>query len=192
MIKPLALNILDIVQNSIEAKASEISIEIFKSKSRDRLSLTVEDNGSSFKNELSECFSGKIVKSKRAGHASMELSMVEQHTNLVGGDLTIKPKAEAGKTVNATFPLSHLETHPLGDIAGIMTIFIAANPGINFHYIYKTDTGEFRFSSEETKELFEVDTLNDYSLLNKIGILLNDNLMRFLCMAEIEYTNKAS
>lgn len=53
---------------------------------------------------------------------------------------------------------------------------IAANPKINFIYRHITEKGEFRFSSAETKEFLEVDTLYDCVLLGDIGCMISENL----------------
>ena len=53
---------------------------------------------------------------------------------------------------------------------------MASNPVINFIYTHKTDNGEYRFSSKETKEYLEVETLNEMYLLEEIGWMIGENL----------------
>ena len=52
--KQLSLNILDIVQNSIRAKADEISVEINESAQTDIYRIIIKDNGSGIPAEILE------------------------------------------------------------------------------------------------------------------------------------------
>lgn len=60
--------------------------------------------------------------------------------------------------------------------AEVMTILMSANPEIDFLYSHKTDKGEYRFSSKETKEFLRIDNFNDYQLLEDIKEMINQNL----------------
>ena len=53
---------------------------------------------------------------------------------------------------------------------------MASNQDINFIYTHKTEYGEYRFSSEETKEYLEVAALNEMNLLEEIGWMIGENL----------------
>jgi hypothetical protein len=65
---------------------------------------------------------------------------------------------------------------PPGDPAGIMTILMSANPGIDFLYTHKTDTGEYSFSSREVREYLGIEDFSDVSLLSDIKEMLRNNL----------------
>jgi hypothetical protein len=58
-----------------------------------------------------------------------------------------------------------------------MMILIASNPEIDFTYIHRTDKGEYRFNTGETKQFLETDTLNDRILLEDIKGMINENLI---------------
>lgn len=174
--KTLALNVLDIVQNSIKALATRISVEISESRSGDKLKIMVVDNGVGISSNMLEKVTDPFVTSRTTRNIGMGLPLLKYHANLTGGDLTIESVEKKGTTVIATFGLSHLDRQPLGDIAGVMTILIAANPQIDFIYRHKTDSGEYEFSTKETKEFLETETLNEYNLLNMIGMMISENL----------------
>ena len=171
--KTLALNILDIVQNSISAKADEISIEVNESKSENRLLIRVRDNGAGINEEILP-----VVTDPFLG-----FPLLKYHANLTGGDFDIFSEEKKGTVVTATFSLLHLDRQPLGDIEGVLTILIGANPEINFNYYHITDDGEYRFSTRETKEYLGIETMKGYELLNMIGTMINENL-RNICVTD--------
>ncbi len=182
--KTLSLNILDIVQNSIRAKATEISIVINESKSEDLFIIKIQDNGLGIKAEMLGKITDPFVTTRTTRNIGMGLSLLKYHANLTGGDLNISSEVNKGTTVVASFSLSHFDRQPLGDISGVLTILIAANPGIEFNYIHKTDTGEYSFSTKETKEFLEIGILNGYELLNMIGTMISSNLKE-ICVSGI-------
>ena len=62
--KTLSLNILDIVQNSIRAKADEISIEIDESATSDHYQIIITDNGTGIPGEILENVTDPFVTTR--------------------------------------------------------------------------------------------------------------------------------
>lgn len=172
----LSLNILDIIQNSIRAKASRISIGITESKKTDKMEILITDNGSGIPSELLSKVTDPFVTTRKTRKLGMGLPLLKFHANLTGGDLSISSKEGKGTRVKAGFTLSHVDRQPLGDIAGVIAIMITANPDIDFVYKHKTDSGEYLFSSKETKEYLGISGFNDCELLNDIKSMINSNL----------------
>jgi hypothetical protein len=174
--KTLSLNILDIVQNSIRAQAEEISISIDESKRADRYLITITDNGNGIPEEMLRNVTDPFVTTRTRRKMGLGLALLKYHAELAGGGLEIISKTGNGTIVKASFSNGHIDRQPLGDIAGVLMILIASNPDINFTYLHQTDKGEYRFSTIETKEFLETDTLNDRSLLEGIKGMINENL----------------
>jgi hypothetical protein len=172
----LALHILDIVQNSIRANASEIAVDISESKKNDILDIRISDNGKGMPAELLSRVTDPFVTTRTTRKIGMGLSLFKYQANLAGGDLSIESGEGKGTTVNVTFRIGHVDRQPLGDIAGVMTILMSANPEISFLYAHKTDTGEYRFSSMKTKEYLGIENFNDSYLLSDIKEMINENL----------------
>jgi len=174
--KTLALNILDIVQNSVRAKATEISIEIIESAVSDLLQILITDNGNGIPGTMLKNVTDPFVTSRTKRKIGLGLPLLKQHAELAGGSLKIESEADNGTKVIAQFSLKHIDRQPMGDITGVLKILITANPDINFIYSHVTDNGEFRFSSQETKEYLEVDSLCNSSLMPDIGNMIKANL----------------
>lgn len=174
--KELSLNILDIVQNSIRAKADEISIEIIELPSSDQYRIIIIDNGTGIPEELLETVTDPFVTTRTKRRMGLGLPLLKYHAELTGGNLVVRPGRCGGTEVKASFSCGHIDRQPLGDIAGVIVMLIASNEHINFIYYHMTEKGEYDFSTEEVKEYLEVETLNDRLLLNDLRSVINENL----------------
>jgi hypothetical protein len=174
--KSLSLNILDIVQNSIRAKADDIRIRIFESVTDNIYRITIEDNGTGIPVEIIGNVTDPFVTTRTKRKIGMGLPLLKYHAELTGGGLSIKSHQGEGTEVIATFSFSHLDRQPLGDITGVLIILIAANPGVDFMYCHTTDKGGYVFSTRETKEYLGIDILYGKTLLDDIGGMVAENL----------------
>lgn len=174
--KTLSLNILDIVQNSIRAEADTITIKIDESATKDRYLMVITDNGKGIPGAILENVTDPFVTTRTRRRFGLGLPLLKYHAEITGGGIEIASEPGKGTSIRALFSNSHIDRQPLGDIPGVLTILIAANPGINFIYYHSTDSGEYRFNTCETKEYLEVDSLNDRNLLEDIKTMINENL----------------
>jgi len=174
--KELSLNILDIVQNSIRAKADEISIEIMELESSDLYRIIIIDNGTGIPDEILDTVTDPFLTTRTKRKMGLGLPLLKYHAELTGGNLAIKPGICRGTEVKATFSCKHIDRQPLGDIAGVIVMLIASNAQISFIYYHITEKGEYIFSTKEIKEYLEVESLSDRVLLNDLRSIINENL----------------
>lgn len=174
--KSLSLNILDIVQNSIRALATEISVEIAESVHDDFYRISITDNGSGIPSDILEKVTDPFVTTRTKRRMGLGLPLLKYHAELTGGKLDIFSEHEKGTKITASFSNTHLDRQPLGDIAGVLMILIAANQGIEFTYKHSTDKGEYFFSSAETKQYLGVESLYEHDLLKDLENIINENL----------------
>jgi hypothetical protein len=174
--KTLALNILDIVQNSIRAKADQVSISITESVTDDLYQICIGDNGTGIPKEILNNVTNPFVTTRTRRRMGLGLPLLKYHAEITGGSLEIISEENGGTFVKADFSHSHIDRQPLGDIAGVIRILIASNPGIEFCYNHKTDTGSYCFSTKDTKEALETEELTCQALLQDIREMINYNL----------------
>lgn len=174
--KELSLNILDIVQNSVRARANEISIEVKESIKSDLYHIVITDNGNGIPDEILKNVTDPFVTTRTKRKMGLGLPLLKYHAELTGGGLVVNSRLGKGTEVKATFFYSHIDRQPLGDITGVLTVLLASNREINFIYRHITDKGEYLFSSKETKEYLETNSLTDISLLKQIGSMIKENL----------------
>ncbi len=148
----LSLHILDIVENSISARARKIEIKIVEDMKEDLLAIEITDDGKgmnedTLKNVLDPFFTTKAKK--RVG---LGLPLFAQSARETGGDIRIESKPGEGTRIRATFGLSHIDRRPIGDICESLKVLIVANPDINFVYEYQKDGAGYRLDTMEIEK----------------------------------------
>ena len=174
--KELALHIMDLAQNSIRAKATEIDISMRESKKNNRLVIEISDNGKGIPEDILTKITDPYTTSRTTRKVGMGLPLLRHHVELTGGSLGIYSRLGRGTRVEAIFVKDHIDLQPMGDLPGVIRLLLAANPEIDFTYSHETDEGKYVFSSTKVKEVLEIENFNDFSLLEQIKELLIENL----------------
>ncbi len=174
--KEIALHILDIVQNSIQAKADLIDIQIEENFKRNCITVKICDNGCGIPDYILPIVTDPYTTSRKTRKVGLGLALLKHHAEAAEGYLDIHSEKGKGTRIEALFTKDHIDRQPLGDIAGVIKILLVANPEIEFVYRHFTDMGEFKFSSAETKKVLEVRNFNEYTLSEQIKVLINENL----------------
>ncbi len=111
--------IADIVQNSLEAGADRVGLEIGTGGSN--IEVTVSDNGKGMEPAVlaaaRDPFWSEPGKHD-ARRVGLGLPFLQQVADATGGRLTVETAAGAGTTVAFCLPAAHWDTPPLGDIPG--------------------------------------------------------------------------
>jgi hypothetical protein len=175
--KTLALNILDIAQNSIRAGADEISISITESDKDNLYQIIINDNGKGIPPQMLANVTDPFVTTRVTRRMGMGLALLKYHSELAGGNIEVISEEGKGTKVKSVMSFGHIDRQPLGDITGVLRILMASNQEINFTYRHITESGEFRFSTDETKKFLEVDKLYDTDLLDDINAMIYENLL---------------
>ncbi|MHC4635752.1 MAG: ATP-binding protein [Planctomycetota bacterium] len=149
----LSLHILDIAENGVRAGGKKIMIELLEDKSRDRLSLSIEDNGKGMDRKTMDRAVDPFFTTKDSKKAGLGLALLSQAARQAGGELKIDSKEGKGTKVTAVFQLSHPDMKPIGDIYATMITLVAGNPSTQFILDYKKGDYSYHFdSSEKQKE----------------------------------------
>lgn len=130
--RELSLNVLDIAQNSIAARASLVTLTAEEDAEADRLTLRVEDNGCGMTPEQVEKVSDPFYTTRTTRPVGMGIPLFRMAAEAAGGGLTIASELGKGTAVAATFGLSHIDRLPLGDLCGTVSALIRLNPDIDF------------------------------------------------------------
>lgn len=133
----LSLHILDIVENSIEAKASKIEIIINEDVKRDLLTIKIKDNGKGMNEETVKKVLDPFFTTRTTRRVGLGLSLLAQATKESNGNFEIESKVGKGTEIKATFQYSHIDCKPIGNIKDTLTTLLVAHPEIDFKYEYK-------------------------------------------------------
>jgi len=149
----IALHILDIIENSISAKASLVKVIIEIDEKRDLLNILIEDNGKGMeKEEVKKAMNPFYTsKDKKVG---LGIPLFAQVAEACGGYLRIESERGKGTKVSVTMKLNHIDRPPLGDLASTFFTTILGHPNVDFLIEVKRDEREVRIDTREIKEIF--------------------------------------
>lgn len=168
--KELSLNILDIAQNSIKAKA--VHVEITLEQRGDWLTITIADDGTGMSPEFAQEAANPFTTTRTTRKVGMGLPLFKLAAEQTGGTFSLSSRQAAhegddhGTTVTATFNTAHVDCEPLGDITETILTLIQGNPDLSLTYLYRKDGDELRLSTDEMREI-----LGDDVQLNSPDVL---------------------
>ncbi len=137
----LSLHILDIVENSLRAKAKNIEIKLTQNETQDTLILEVADDGEGMDEEAAIRSKDPFYTTKASKKVGLGLSFLAQSAEEADGTLEIESAKGRGSKVTATFRLSHIDRKPLGDFEETLKCLTATHPEVNFRFQYVVTNG---------------------------------------------------
>jgi hypothetical protein len=149
----LSMHILDIVQNSLAAQASQVDIRIREDLGKDLLILEVEDNGRGMSPELTQRVTDPFYTSRTTREVGLGLPLLKLAAERCGGRLEVQSQEGKGTRVSATFGLDHFDRAPLGDMGETLAVLICGNPGVDFLYEHGVDGQTYRLATREMREI---------------------------------------
>ena len=174
--KTISDHILDIVQNSVRAKATLIEIIVEEDKKNDLCALKIKDNGCGMEEEILRKATNPFFTSRNTRKVGLGLSLLKQNAEQAGGSFQIYSEPQKGTELKAEFRLSNIDRQPLGDIWDTYFFTMLSNPEIDLVYSHKTNKGDFRFSSFEIKEMLGDVSLQQKEIKEAITDLIKNNL----------------
>ena len=149
----ISLNVMDIVQNSIKAKANHIMISININTNENFLNVTIEDNGKGMSKEQLKKVNDPFYSTRTTRKVGLGIPFFKHAVECTGGRFQVDSFLGQGTIIFANLVLSHIDRMPLGDIVSTIHLLITMNPNINFIYKYKLNNKEF---SLDTNDLHDI------------------------------------
>ena len=175
--KDLSMHIMDILQNSTRAKATEITLEVLLDSAQDTLTLVFKDNGCGMSEETVQKVIDPFYTSRTTRKVGLGLPLLKQNSEMTGGSMTIQSKEGVGTTVTAVFGLTHLDTPPMGDLAGTIVLTISAYPDIRFIFHYKRDDEvDYVLDTDEVYEILDGVPINDPDVIASLKEMVEENI----------------
>jgi anti-sigma regulatory factor (Ser/Thr protein kinase) len=167
--RELSLHILDLARNSIEAGATELTIEIAEQPAEDQLRVVVRDNGRGMDEETLRRATDAFYTSRTTRRQGLGLPLFQAMCERSEGAMEIESAPGQGTTVRARVRLSHLDRPPLGDMGGVMQALTCEADRVHLLYRHEVAGASFELDSAELqRELGEVKA-TDPAVLHWIG-----------------------
>lgn len=175
--KDLSMHIMDILQNSTRAKATEITLEVLEDSAKDTLTLIFKDNGCGMDEEMVQKVINPFFTTRTTRKVGLGLPLLKQNTEMTGGSMVIDSKVGMGTTVTAVFGLTHLDTPPMGDLAGTVILTVSANPDIRFLFHFKRDEEvDYWLDTNEIYEILDGLSINDPDVIASLKEMVEENI----------------
>ena len=174
--RTLSEHILDIVQNSIAAKATLIEIIVKEDKKNDLYTLIIKDNGCGMSEEILKKATNPFFTSRVTRKVGLGLALLKHNAEQANGSFELNSEIEKGTVVKADFQLSNVDKPPLGDIWNTYYLTILSHAHLDINYLHKTEKGEFRIQSSEIMEMLGNVSLKQKEIKDAIIELIKNNL----------------
>jgi len=174
--KDLSSHILDIVQNSIRAKAALIKIEITELPERDRLIITISDDGKGMTKEQMHQATDPFYTSRTTRKVGLGLSLLKQNAEMTGGTFYLESEPGKGTKVTAEFGLSHFDRPVIGDLTGTLLLLICSAVNIEYVFQHQTPTGDFKLDTREIRQILGNVPVSNPEIRNFLKEMILENL----------------
>ncbi len=156
----LSLHILDIVENSVAARADKIEIRILEDKKKDLLSVEIIDNGIGMDKETQKKSIDPFYTTKTVRRFGFGLSLLREATKAANGHFSIQSKKGEGTRIKTDFQYSHIDRKPLGDIGQTIITIVIGNPEIDLIYMHKKNNQKYSLDTRKIKARLKETPLN--------------------------------
>jgi anti-sigma regulatory factor (Ser/Thr protein kinase) len=145
----LALHILDIAQNGLEAGASKIEIEIHEDLREDLLTIEVRDNGRGMDPETAAKAMNPFFTTRTTRRVGFGIPLMAAASKAAGGEFTIDSKPGSGTAILATFRHGHIDRAPLGDIEATLMVLFSGQPRKDVFFRHQVGERVFELDSRD-------------------------------------------
>ena len=159
--RDLSLHILDLMQNSIRAQATVVSLSVLLDE-QGILSIIIEDDGTGMSEELLSRVMSPFATTRTTRKVGLGIPMMAENCRLAGGDLRLESTLGKGTKLTATLDTSSIDCLPLGDLPGTVTTLVTMNPDRpEFTLHCASPKGEMQFDTREIREALQGVPLNE-------------------------------
>ena len=171
--KELSLNILDIVQNSVKAGASQIGVELLETD--ELFTLLVTDNGCGMDKEMLSHVDDPYTTTRDTRRVGLGIPLLKLAAEQAGGGIDIQSEPGKGTRLTATFAQGHLDKPPLGDIVSTVVTLIQGSPDLDFCYRHVFPDGhEASLDTQTLRQALDGVPLSEPDVLDWIAASLNE------------------
>lgn len=182
--REISLNILDIAQNSISAKASLIEIELCEKNSV--LTVRISDNGKGMSPEQLQRVRDPFFTTRTTRKVGMGIPLFKMAAEMTGGSFDIESVLGKGTTVTAVFRTDSIDFTPVGDMAATMCSLISMNTDIDFLYRRIIGEREFTLDTRQMREILGEVSLSSPEVTEFITDFICENTREITGGAENE------
>ena len=170
------MHIMDILQNSTRAGATEVTLEVLEDAAADTLTIRFIDNGCGMDAETVQKVINPFFTTRTTRKVGLGLPLLKQNTEQTGGSLDIQSEKGKGTTVTAVFGRTHLDRPPMGDLAGTVVLTASAYPDIRFIFHYHNGETDYVFDTVEVNEALDGISIQEPEVIQYLKEMIQENI----------------
>ena len=174
--KEISMHILDIVMNSIKAKATLIELYILDSKIKNVLKIIIKDNGTGMSKETATRVINPFFTTRLTRKVGLGIPLLKEACERCNGNLSIKSILGEGTTLECFFEKDNIDRAPLGNMGDTVMTIINSLDDCELIYRHNTDFGSFELSTAEVKNMLENVNIKEPDIMLWIKEYVNENI----------------
>ena len=147
----ISLHILDIVENSIVAKAKRIEIKVIEEIEENLFIVEIEDDGEGMDEATLKKVLDPFFTTRTTRKVGLGVPMLAQSAKESGGNIEISSQVGKGTKVKAAFRYDHPDRRPLGNMKETLMTLISSHPEIDFVYEHRKGEEVLRLDTRDIK-----------------------------------------
>ena len=177
--RDLCQHIMDLVENAVEAGASEVTVSLNEESARNCLSLQVDDNGSGLSEVALQRATDPFYTTRDTRRVGLGLSLLQAAATRSGGSIFLDNQPKGGTRVRCRFGLWHLDRPPLGDVPTTLLALGVLHPNLDLVYRHVVDGRELCIDLAAFRKSLNGAALARSSSLSALKRFLEDRWQAF-------------
>jgi hypothetical protein len=176
MMEELCSHIMDIVTNSITAKAKHIEVSITEDHKKGILILYIKDDGVGMDSDMALKVQDPFFSTKTGRKVGLGIPLLKGTAETTGGSFSLTTALGCGAEICASFSINHPDLPPVGKLKDTILVLIVGNSEIDFAFKYKVDEKEFVLDTSVIKNILGDTPLKSPEVINFLINYLDENL----------------
>ncbi len=172
--RELALNILDIVENSVKANATLVEIDVIAKDNL--LTIAIKDDGKGMSKEFLAKVTDPYTTTRTTRKVGMGLPLLKMEAEMSGGSFKIESELGVGTTVTTCFEINHIDRPPLGDLGETMSTLLCNGDLVDYVLNYSVDDVGFSLDTRELKNELDGISLDEPEVLLFVKNYIRENI----------------
>lgn len=172
--RELALNILDIAENSVKAGASLVHVMVCAEGGT--LTIEIADDGCGMDAEFLKRVTDPFTTTRTTRKVGLGIPLFKMAAEMAGGTFGIESEKGKGTVVRASFVRDHIDRAPLGDLADTVVTLISGDGAPDFVFDVRVDGKEFVFDTRELKAELDGVPVDEPEVLVFVRDMIKENL----------------
>lgn len=172
----ISSHIIDIVANSVTAKATCVTVEIIQDAEKNLLSLHIKDDGVGMDEDTIKKVLDPFYTTKAGKKVGLGVPLLKGTAETTGGTFTLSSSVGKGTEILATFDLTHPDLPPLGNIRDTMLVLVVGNPETDFRFLIRNDSREFILDTKEMRSHLDGVPINHPDVITFLSKYIDESM----------------